>query len=416
LGGAGVAISALYVVGKLYNDPLLKTSVSLVAAADASPSSSEADRSTAVSTALYLASAVGLLQLLFYTLLAPQILTWMSVPPTSPMRNPALSYLRIRSMGSPVATLWLVANGVFRGLGDTKTPLTYALFFTGLNALLDPLFIFTFKMNAGGAALATILSQTLALIPLLAVLHKRVRLRNLLRTKELRADLVASLRTYLTAGTSILVRTVAKVGAYAYTASQAALLGPIAAAAYNLTFQLGFATTQICESVAVAVQTLLAREFAARTDKSRDNGRRLIGFSCLVGGGIASALSALTWFGREQILSFLTTDVGVREAALSIFPVVLVAQVLKGLAYPTNGIVLGGMDWHFSTVTMWASNLVCLTYLKGRLAAKGVGGLLSLGEIWWGLSMFMGTQVGLSVLRVASMTGPWRMLNKKKSQ
>ena len=35
-------------------------------------------------------------------------------------------------------------------------------------------------------------------------------------------------------------------------------MGSVAAAAYNLTFQLGFATTQICESVAVAVQTLLA--------------------------------------------------------------------------------------------------------------------------------------------------------------
>jgi len=37
-----------------------------------------------------------------------------------------------------------------------------------------------------------------------------------------------------------------------------AMLGSVAAAAYNLTFQLGFATTQICEAVAVAVQTLLA--------------------------------------------------------------------------------------------------------------------------------------------------------------
>jgi len=43
----------------------------------------------------------------------------------------------------------------------------------------------------------------------------------------------------------------------------AALLGSVAAAAYNLTFQLRFATTQICEAVAVAVQTLLAREMAA---------------------------------------------------------------------------------------------------------------------------------------------------------
>jgi hypothetical protein len=34
----------------------------------------------------------------------------------------------------------------------------------------------------------------------------------------------------------------------------------VAAAAYNLTFQVGFATTQLCESIAIALQTLIARE------------------------------------------------------------------------------------------------------------------------------------------------------------
>jgi len=57
---------------------------------------------------------------------------------------------------------------------------------------------------------------------------------------------------------------VAKVLAYSITARQAALLGSVATAAYNLTFQLGFATTQICEAVAVAVQTLLAAKWRPR--------------------------------------------------------------------------------------------------------------------------------------------------------
>lgn len=34
----------------------------------------------------------------------------------------------------------------------------------------------------------------------------------------------------------------------------------VAAAAYNLTFQIGFATTQLCEALAIACQTLIARE------------------------------------------------------------------------------------------------------------------------------------------------------------
>jgi len=34
----------------------------------------------------------------------------------------------------------------------------------------------------------------------------------------------------------------------------------IASAAYNLTFQIGFATTQLCESIAIASQSLIAKE------------------------------------------------------------------------------------------------------------------------------------------------------------
>ena len=125
-----------------------------------------------------------------------------------------------------------------------------------------------------------------------------------------------------------------------------ALLGPVAAAAYNLTFQLGFATTQICESVAVAVQTLLAREVAGERGKGttseggKNNGsvattadgiralrvRHLINGSIFVGGLVAGSLSLLTFFQREGVLRGLTTDVGVREASALIFPAVLITQ------------------------------------------------------------------------------------------
>ena len=75
LGGAGVAISAQYAIAKLYNDPLLRTSISLVAAQDAK-SQSEGDGSKgnnddlaiAVSSALLLALSVGFIQLFIYSI------------------------------------------------------------------------------------------------------------------------------------------------------------------------------------------------------------------------------------------------------------------------------------------------------------------------------------------------------------
>jgi hypothetical protein len=57
-------------------------------------------------------------------------------------------------------------------------------------------------------------------------------------------ELGASLRAYAGGGSLVLVRTVGKVGVYAACGRAAALLGPVGAAAYNLCFQLGTATTQ----------------------------------------------------------------------------------------------------------------------------------------------------------------------------
>ena len=58
-GGAGAAIAAQYSVSKLYNDPLLRTTISIVAASEGDEPQA---RANAVSTALLLALVVGVTQ------------------------------------------------------------------------------------------------------------------------------------------------------------------------------------------------------------------------------------------------------------------------------------------------------------------------------------------------------------------
>jgi len=141
----------------------------------------------------------------------------MGVGSTSSMHYSAFSYLRVRALGTPAATLWLVTNGVFRGLGDTSTPLKYSLLFTGLNAVLDPFFIFTLKFGASGAAAGTAIAQYTALIPLLWSLNRRVDIDILGQWKELGT----TLKEYLRAGSYVFLRTVGKVLAYSVCARQA---------------------------------------------------------------------------------------------------------------------------------------------------------------------------------------------------
>jgi putative MATE family efflux protein len=336
LGGAGVAISAQYAVSKLYNDPLLRTSISLVASQDGEARSGQQDGnsekklSVAVSSALLLAFCVGTIQLVIYSVLAHAITKGMGLSPSNPMWHSAVSYLRVRALGTPAATLWLVTNGIFRGLGDTRTPLIYSFLFTGLNAILDPLFIFTFHFGASGAAAGTAIAQYLSVVPLMMALNHKVKIDILGQL----SDLGVSLKAYLQAGGLVLFRTLGKVLAYSVCARQAAMMGSVGAAAYNLTFQLGFATTQICEAVAVAVQTLLARELADKKSYSPPVKAKvvqhLINTSLLIGGSVATALSLTTYLQRDSVLCGLTTNFAIQQASAAIFPAVLLTQVLKG--------------------------------------------------------------------------------------
>lgn len=80
--------------------------------------------------------------------------------------------------------------------------------------------------------------------------------------------------------------------------------------------------------------------------------------------------------------------------------------VLKGLAYPVNGIIMGGLDWKFTMIAMWAANFICVGILRGS-------DIVSLNRIWWALAAFMGTQVVTGVVRFESRTGVWSMLRRR---
>ena len=416
LGGAGIAISAHYATAKLCNDPLLRTSISIVASGDGAARSEEADetRDQAINAALVLALVVGLLQTAIFFVAAPSLISGMGAGPGSSMRPVAVSYLRVRCLGMPTATLWLVANGIFRGLGDTRTPLVWALLFSLLNAILDPLLIFPLGLGAAGAAAGTAISQTIGLIGLLRVLRERTGAEispfALLSPKRLKG-LAPALAAYGKAGILVFFRTCGKVGAYTYCSKRAAELGAVASAAHLLCFNLGVVLSQLCESIAVATQTLLARSMGAlkalsddvesdAAGEARRDAWHVMKRGSLVGLFIAGLLTAVTAIRPAAVIGGLTTDVTVREACKSIIPPVLCCQLFKGLAFPANGVIMGGLDWAFASAEIWIGSLLCVALVHARTPP-------TLYTIWIGLSAFMGAQVLLSIARVLSKAGPW---------
>jgi putative MATE family efflux protein len=111
------------------------------------------------SSAMVIGGILGLIQAIFLISAAKPLLNFMGVGSDSPMLKPALKYLTLRSLGAPAVLLSLAMQGVFRGFKDTKTPLYAIVVGDATNIILDPIFIFVFRLGVGGAAIAHVISQ-----------------------------------------------------------------------------------------------------------------------------------------------------------------------------------------------------------------------------------------------------------------
>lgn len=85
----------------------------------------------------------------------------------------ARSYLFICFAGVPFIVAYNVVSSIFRGMGDSKSPMYIVAAAGIINIFLDFLFIGPFGMKATGAALATVLAQAISVLLALNMLRGR---------------------------------------------------------------------------------------------------------------------------------------------------------------------------------------------------------------------------------------------------
>jgi len=96
----------------------------------------------------------------------------------------AKDYITIILWGSVFSSFAMSSNNLIRAEGNAKVAMATMLIGAILNIILDPIFIFVFKMGVKGAALATVLSKFVSFIYILIYLYSgksswKVKLRHL---------------------------------------------------------------------------------------------------------------------------------------------------------------------------------------------------------------------------------------------
>lgn len=123
----------------------------------------EHKRATAVignSVTLFMALSVVLMAILL--VFVRPIVSIMSTPAEAVSGTTA--YLTICFIGIPCITAYNIISSIFRGLGDSKSPMYFIAVACVANIILDFLFIGLMDMGPAGAALGTTLSQAISVV------------------------------------------------------------------------------------------------------------------------------------------------------------------------------------------------------------------------------------------------------------
>lgn len=263
------------------------------------------------------------------------------------------------------------------------------------NIVLDPIFIFLFKMGVSGAAIAHVISQYLISMVLLWGLIEKVHLLPL-TMKDLQ------LSRFLKNGSLLLFRVIAATFCPTLAASMAAKLGSTPMAAFQICLQVWLATSLLSDGLAVAGQAILANAFARKDyDKVTATASRVLQLGLVVGLFLCIVVAIVL----QSSSVLFTEDINVLRLLKLSIPIVALTQPINSFAFVIDGLNYGASDFAYSAYSMISVAAVSVLCLFMLSSSQGYIG------IWFALSIFMSLRALAGLLRIGTRTGPWSFLS-----
>jgi len=338
----------------------------------------------AVCQALVVGTLIALLGS-FFILSQPDRLLGGVLKNGAPAREFAKPYLFIRGFAFLPSMFSLIGFSAFRGTMDTVTPLKISLFANVLNAVLDPILIFTFNMGVTGAAVATLMAEISSAIIFTYMLLKR---KMVTPSKMFRLPKWSKLSPLLIGGAALQLRNFAlNLTFLAVTrVTQSIDDTGVAAAAHAMaiqTFQIGGIVLLALSTVA---QTVVPNSMVEKIDKvtgeksggirvAKNTVSRLMRWGFILGSILGSLQTLLIPYLQKS-----TPVIEVREAARVPALLASLYQVINGLVFIGEGVMVGcGSFMQLSLSTLGATIATLLALNKFPMSYGLTGVWMSFG-------------------------------------
>lgn len=338
----------------------------------------------ALHTGIGLAIVLGVLASALGVLAGPAVLKMIQTPESC--LQDASVYVRIYFLGAVASMLYNMGSGILRAMGDSRRPMIFLIISCFVNILLDVLCVIVLKLGIAGAAVATVLSQTISAFLVVLVLVKiptgyalhlsQIRIHGNLLRRLLLIGIPAGLQYVTFDFANLLIQ------------SGINSFGEITVAAWTAFGKADSLTWMVSGALGVAVTTFVGQNFGAQKfDRIHQCVRICMGTGVVLF-GLISAISSVF---RHFILGIYTTDTAVIQTGAYVMlfivpfnflfvPVEVFAGTMRGTGYslvPTSitgaCVCLFRVIWIFTMVRWFHTiEVLAIAYPISWLLASSV--------------------------------------------
>lgn len=293
--------------------------------------------SRTVHTAAALSLAGGVLITVLGIVLAPAMLRMMNTP--EDVVDYSLSYIRIYFLGTVPSLIYNIGSGILRAIGDSRRPLIFLIVACMTNIVLDVVAVLGLNMGVAGAALATILSQTVsAVLVLLTLLRTGKSYRVVPRQIRFHPDLLKNtLRIGLPAGIQSVLYTVSNI----IIQTSINGFGTDAAAAWSAYSKLDCVFWMVINAFGISITTFAGQNFGAGKIKRM---RRSVWVCAAMAAAGALMVSGVLLAGAPVFYGLFSDDQAVIDLGVSILNRLAPFYITYVLVEVLSGAVRGAGD------------------------------------------------------------------------
>ena len=243
------------------------------------------------------------------------------------------TYLTICFLGIPCITAYNIISSIFRGLGDSRSPMYFVAVACAANIILDFVFIGGLHMGPAGAALGTTLAQAISVVLALVVItHRKTGIS--LRREDLRPRRPV-LQGLLSIGVPVALQDGFIQVAFLLITAIANSRGLTDSAAVGIVEKIISFLFLVPSSMLSTVSALCAQNIGAGF---HDRARKTLRYAIAIAFGFGLCVAFVVQFAAEPVVGLFVRD---RDAAV----IIAGGQYFRGYVWDC---VLAGIHFCFS--------------------------------------------------------------------